>query len=585
MRARVVGVGILVLILAILATVFVPRARRAAAEGEALELALGVDNRALARLGAPALARICSVWGFVKYHHPAAARGRVDMDVEFVRLLARASAPETPPVNEVLAQWIDGLGPLRSHARSPATSADPHLAPDIGWIHDRAVLGEPLAARLEQVHAARASGRHHYIGFSFGVGKPEFRNEHAFETRDAPPPALRLLGLARFWNMIAYYFPYRDLIDEDWPSVLEAFTPEFLSAATRPDYERTLVRLLACAHDTHCNLWGHLANTPPTGACDVDVSLRFVERRLVVDAVGDTSRGGLEVGDEVLALDGVPVDSLVPRWSPYYPASNEAARLRDVAARFLHGPCAAARVLVDRDGRQLALTVSRAALGRRPERWHFDRGAAPLQRLSPDVAYLSLAHVRKSDVGRYLDRAKGTKGMVIDLRNYPSDFLVFSLGSHLVRRATPFARFTRATPGSPGAFEWTAPVHLNATLSSYAGRIVILVDETTQSSAEYHALAFRAVPGAIVVGSTTAGADGNISTIPLPGGLRTCISGIGVFRPDRRPTQRVGIVPDIEARPTVAGIRAGRDEVLERGLRELVGADAARRIVEARATH
>jgi C-terminal processing protease CtpA/Prc len=84
-------------------------------------------------------------------------------------------------------------------------------------------------------------------------------------------------------------------------------------------------------------------------------------------------------------------------------------------------------------------------------------------------------------------------------------------------------------------------------------------------------MALRAGPGAIVVGSTTAGADGNVSTVPLPGGLQSWISGIGVFYPDRKPTQRVGIVPDIEARPTIAGIREGRDEVLETAVRQIVG--------------
>ena len=47
------------------------------------------------------------------------------------------------------------------------------------------------------------------------------------------------------------------------------------------------------------------------------------------------------------------------------------------------------------------------------------------------------------------------------------------------------------------------------------------------------------------------------------------ISGIGVFYPDKRPTQRVGIIPDIEVRPTIAGIRAGRDELLEAAVSEI----------------
>lgn len=96
---------------------------------------------------------------------------------------------------------------------------------------------------------------------------------------------------------------------------------------------------------------------------------------------------------------------------------------------------------------------------------------------------------------------------------------------------------------------------------------MILVDEITQSQAEYTAMALRAMPNTAVVGSTTAGADGNTSLIPLPGQLRTMISGIGIYYPDHRPTQRVGIVPDVVVRPTIEGIAAGRDEVLEAAMR------------------
>ena len=84
-------------------------------------------------------------------------------------------------------------------------------------------------------------------------------------------------------------------------------------------------------------------------------------------------------------------------------------------------------------------------------------------------------------------------------------------------------------------------------------------------------MAFRAAANTTVVGSTTAGADGNVSAIPLPGGLRTMISGIGVFYPDGSPTQRVGIIPDLEVRPTIAGVREGRDEVLEAAVSRALG--------------
>ncbi len=79
-------------------------------------------------------------------------------------------------------------------------------------------------------------------------------------------------------------------------------------------------------------------------------------------------------------------------------------------------------------------------------------------------------------------------------------------------------------------------------------------------------MAFRVAPQAVVIGSTTAGADGNVSEIVLPGGIRTLISGIGVYYPDGRETQRIGIVPDIIKRPTIQGIKEGRDELLEKAL-------------------
>ncbi len=97
------------------------------------------------------------------------------------------------------------------------------------------------------------------------------------------------------------------------------------------------------------------------------------------------------------------------------------------------------------------------------------------------------------------------------------------------------------------------------------------VNELTQSQAEYTAMAFRAGNNTIIIGSTTAGADGNVSTISLPGGLKTGISGIGVYYPDGTQTQRIGIIPDIQVEPTINGIKEGKDEVLEMAIKLIKG--------------
>ena len=58
------------------------------------------------------------------------------------------------------------------------------------------------------------------------------------------------------------------------------------------------------------------------------------------------------------------------------------------------------------------------------------------------------------------------------------------------------------------------------------------------------------------------------------------ISGIGIFYPDGKPTQRIGIIPDLEIKPTIAGIRAGRDEVLEAAIHQILGPDTPAEQIE-----
>ena len=191
--------------------------------------------------------------------------------------------------------------------------------------------------------------------------------------------------------------------------------------------------------------------------------------------------------------------------------------------------------------------------------------------LSKEVAYLKLSSVKMEDAAHYIEQAAGTKGLIIDIRNYPSAFVVFALGSHLVDQPTAFARFTNPDLSNPGAFYWTAPDSIAPQKPHYEGKIVVLADETSISQAEYTTMAFRSARRAVVVGSTTDGADGNVSPFVLPGGRSTMISGIGVFYPDQKPTQQIGILPDVEVKPTIAGIRAGRDEVLEEAVRQIAG--------------
>lgn len=526
------------------------------------------------------LVTLGKVWGFLKYHHPQVTSGHRHWDYDLFRVLpAILSAPDRSRANAVLVKWIEGLDPAaQCHTCASLRETNLQNSPDLGWIGDEARLGKDLSGTLRWIYDNRLLHTQFYVSLAPNVGNPVFAHELEFSGLKLPDTGFQLLALYRFWNIIEYWSPYRDVLGEDWDSVLSDFIPKIALAKDRDDYQRQLMMFIAKAHDGHAGLWSSVQARPPVGTCHLPVRLRFVEGLPVVYQYvpgEEEDPQGLKVGDVVTELDGVSVTRLVEKWLPYYSGSNESARLRDMARFMTRGDCGESTVSIRRGGRDMDLTVKRVPLraGDLDHLWH-DLPGETFRLLSDQVAYLKLSSVRASQAADYVVRAAGTKGLIIDIRNYPSEFVVFAFGSHLVDRSVPFARFTIGDLSNPGAFYWTyrtLAVSLNPEKPHYAGKIVILVDETTVSQGEYTTMAFRSAPGALVVGSTTAGADGNVSAFPLPGGLSTMISGIGVFYPDKRPTQRAGIIPDVEVKPTIEGIRAGKDEVLEEALRQVLG--------------
>ena len=526
------------------------------------------------------LVTLGKVWGFLKYHHPRVTVGELDWDAELFRVMpAVLAAPDRDQGNHALLEWVTRIGEPAPCSPCAEARSDAQTQPEIDWIRDEARLGGALSGYLARVHRNRPTAvEQHYVSFVPNIGNPVFDREKAYKELEAPDAGFRLLALFRFWNVAEYWSPYRELIGENWDAVLAEFVPRLVAAREGVEYRHQMITAIARLNDGHANLYGWRDARPPTGMGLVPVIVRFVEGRPIV--VGDlptkssAAQNELRTGDVLRALDGQAVEALVQAWSPFYAASNETARLRDIGYDFLRGAPGPVAVEVERGGERLQLTAARL-----PESevdmaaaWKHDLPGETFRLLTPEVAYLKLSSVHAKEVEAYVRSAEGTRGWVIDIRNYPSEFVVFALGQHLVKEPTPFVRFTQGSAANPGAFAWTEPLMIQPKEPHYEGRIVILVDEASQSQAEYTAMALRAAPSARVVGSTTAGADGDASRLALPG-ARTAISGIGVFYPDKKPTQRVGIVPDVVVRPTIAGVREGRDEVLEEALRQILGSE------------
>ncbi len=521
------------------------------------------------------LAWLGKIWGFLKYHHPSIAAGNHNWDYELFRVLpAVLQAKDKKARSKIYLDWIEKLGPIPSGTTCTSPDKD-KLAyqTNFDWLRDNQAFSPTLIEKLNHIYNNRNQEEHYYIGMAPGVGNPIFKQENAYANFETPDAGYRLLALFRYWNAIEYFFPYKDIITEDWEKVLTNFIPTFVKANDALTYRLAALELIAKISDTHANLWGRdSVLTKHNGEKYTAVQVKFIEGQAVVTNYYQQTYGaasGLKIGDIVMKVNGVGVQEIIEAKLDRTPASNYPTQLRDIAKHLLRSNEASLTLEVKRGAETFTkklntyppkeLNLYQDYVGEEMDKSY--------RLLQADIGYVFLGRIKGNEIPDMMELFKNTKGIIIDIRNYPSDFVVFSMTKYLLPSPKDFVKFTGGEIANPGAFTWTEPISVGEQNPDYyKGKVAILINEISQSQAEYTTMALRTAPQAKVIGSTTAGADGNVSRLLLPGNLRTMISGIGVFYPDGTPTQRVGIIPDIPCEPTIEGIRAGKDEVLERAI-------------------
>ncbi|MFK7783666.1 MAG: S41 family peptidase [Crocinitomicaceae bacterium] len=513
------------------------------------------------------------VWGFLKYYHPNVGNGDYNWDYELFRILPKMlEAQSNEQRDQVLVDWINTFGEVSKGKKPKVKSSNVKMTPDLDWI-ERSNFSQELVAKLCEIETAKRSGENYYVGLFPGVENPEFKNENPYANMNELDAGYRLLSLYRYWNIIHYYFPYKYLIEEDWKGVLGEFIPKFLDAKEPKDYPLACLEIITRVNDTHANIWSRQPELNKYwGEFYAPYKITFVEEKAVVtgyyeEIIGKAS--GLEIGDVIETVNGQSVDKLIQDRLHLVPASNYPTKLRNISGNLLNTNDSIIRVEYRRNDQLSEASFPSYSIRELNLFSRYEIPDSSFNMINDDVAYINHGELKIAHLPKIWEKIENTKGLIIDIRNYPSDFPIYDLSEYLMPKKTPYATFTKGTIRTPGYFTFiktTLSVGKRKNKDYYKGKVIILVNEESQSSAEFHAMAYRVHPNATVIGSTTAGADGNVSRFNLPGGINTLITGIGVYYPDRGETQRIGIVPDIECKPTIQGIREGRDELIEKAL-------------------
>ena len=413
---------------------------------------------------------------------------------------------------------------------------------------------------------------------------PRFTPDAPYSDQPFPAREYRALAAIKFWCTIDSLYPYKNLMDRPWDSAL----PEFLELMDRAkdvlSYQLNVATMVARLQDSHGRIENALRPRSERpghpealkqffGSGNAPVALAMIDGHPVVVKtwVETPTRAGFQPGDEILSVDGELAQARMDRVRPFISASTP-QRLEWLAATYiLRGPLGKSGLIEIRRANGQKESVTFIWSTEAPPASGKWRNGPEFKVLPGNIGYVDLDRIASSQVDQMFEALKNTQSLVLDMRGYPTYGAWQTVGLFLKHpEATGYLVRTPLVLGEPdddrqrsdsaeGSIRYAKPAR-------YTGRVVMLMDETSQSAAEYMGMVVDVGAEGTIIGSPTSGANGDVTPIVLPGALRVLFTGANISHADGRQLQRVGIQPQILVRPTSKGLSDGHDEVLERAL-------------------
>ncbi len=525
------------------------------------------------------------LWFTVKYFHPALAYRDLDWDQALVDALPKIRTAQTSAEYESAVRSMMRILEANAPAPGPGERAWIHH----GWPPETAEQSAGPFYSAFLYKAANAVERVSVPMGGFSVNVPLSEPATAGPAVPSPSAAriyaaaypsteLRIMAAYKIWGVLHYFFAYRDLIDEDWDALFAQFLPRLITAKDALEYNLTIAEWLTHAADSF--------TTPQSetlsqyfGEAPVGLRLRIVEKHVVIAEVLDPEalKAGVKVGDVVKTVDGETLVDRFKRLEQYVSASTAPRLTVDVVDRILNGPddSSAALTLEDSTGNRKELTLKRSKrfaglLASQPP-------GESVKLLRGDVGYADLRRIKRNDIDALFEKLHHAPAIIFDMRGVPADDSFRAIASRLASESdVPAAIVTgpiAAVPdlpqgsiASPSSSYFFVQTIGNSPQWKFKGRTLMLVDERTIAAGEEAALFLEAANKTEFVGTPTAGADSVITNFIIPGGVTISFSGEDIRHANGGKLQRLGIQPNLNAAPTLTGIRTGKDEVLEKAL-------------------
>jgi C-terminal processing protease CtpA/Prc len=509
----------------------------------------------------------CKVWGYLKYYHPQVASGKFDWDKQLFEVLPKIEKAQTKEeFSLVLESWIDSLGKVKE--------IDPIIPEkdieyfdknfDISWINSNKLFSKNLSKKLKFIENNRFQGDQHYVE-GHNAENVFVKNEN-FTDFNFNDSNSRVLVLFMYWNLIEYFFPYKYVMDQKWDTTLEEMLPFFIEAKSDDEFFTAMQKLTVKLNDSHAIFYKY----PKKGLNFLPFNCKIIDEKMIVTEILSDSLAkadDIKIGDVITKFKDKTVKQFILESRDLINGSNEAAYFSNLMRFAVNGSSEDVKLEFLKDGRYTAKTINWYSYHDSHSNEY--RKAIKKERfkvLKNNIGYVDMGALTVKNVPEMIEKLKATQAIVFDMRNYPNGTYE-EISNFLNANEKEFVIYTKPDLSYPGKYKWTKPQNCGSeNNNNFKGKVVVLLNEESMSQAEWTAMCFQTAGNTTIIGSQTAGADGNVSNFDLIKAFFTRFSGIGVYYPDKRETQRIGIIPDIEVKPTIKGIQEGKDEVLDRAI-------------------
>jgi len=515
-------------------------------------------------------ATTCKVWGFLKYYHPKVAAGEFNWDQQLLDILPKIEKAQTrKEYSLVISNWIDSLGevPLITPIAAPKDVVFFDKNFDLSWINSNALFSRNLSAKLKFIEENRFQ-----TDEEFGPDFDGFKKTKNYFDLDYTNKGSRILMLFTYWNVIEYFFPYKYAMNQNWDKTLEETLPSISNAKNMHEFLAAMQKMSTHLNDGHVvfHIYPLLSVPTPTKLYFPATGKIINEKLVVTEILGDSlaEAYNIKIGDVITKINEKSIKDYIEENRTLISASNEASFLNKVVKPILTSYSENVKVEFLKDGKYETKQMVWFNY-HDSHRNEFKKGAMKkkdkFKLLDNNIGYVNMGVIKQRNIPDMIEALKETKAIVFDMRNYPQNTWK-EISDFLNPEEKKFAIYTYPYLNYPGKFKWEEGTNSGTSnKNNYKGKVIVLLNEDSFSQSEWTAMCFQTAGNTTIIGSQTAGADGNVFEFDFRG-FHTGFSGIGVYYPDGRQTQRIGIIPDIEIKPTITGIQEGKDEVLDRAL-------------------